>query len=123
LNNTKQTNSGAQLLYPYVRYLPNAHKELVITTKGKPGPDGRWLDLGNGFGLHLGDANKVTAMGAHKKLDTPMKVAKAKKALSLFFKGHSGYGGLGGGHGAKTKAGLRNQEWSSKSERQEPPYW
>jgi hypothetical protein len=54
-------------------------------------------------------SNKVTAMATHNKLDTPMEVAKAKKALSVFFKGHSGYGGLGGGHGAQTKAGLRNE--------------
>jgi hypothetical protein len=72
------------------------------------GHDGRWFDLGNGFGLHLGDANKVTAMAAHKKLDTPMKVAKAKNTLSVVFKGHSGSGGLGGGHGARTKASVRN---------------
>jgi hypothetical protein len=76
LNNTKQTNSGTQLLYPYVRYLPNAHKEdfLAARPKGSRAPDGRWFDLGNGFGLHLSDANKVTAMAAHKKLGTPRKL-------------------------------------------------
>ena len=60
LNNTKQTNSGAQLLYPHVGYLPNAHKEhfLPARPKGSKGQDGRWLDLGNGLGLHLSDANK-----------------------------------------------------------------
>ena len=44
LNNTKQTNSGAQLLYPYVRYLPNASKKHFLTArpKGSKGPGGRW---------------------------------------------------------------------------------
>jgi hypothetical protein len=44
LNNTKRTNSGAQLLYPYVRYLPNASKKHFLTArpKGQGGHDGRW---------------------------------------------------------------------------------
>jgi hypothetical protein len=46
-------------------------------------------------------------MEAHKKL-TSGKLAKAKSDLSVFFKGHSLRGGLAGGHGAKTKAALRN---------------
>ena len=60
LNRTAQTTSATQLLYPYVRYLPNAHKEhfLAARPKGSKGQDGRWLDLGNGLGLHLSDANK-----------------------------------------------------------------
>jgi hypothetical protein len=67
------------------------------------------LDLGNGFGLHLSDANKRMAMEAHKKLDTPAKLAKKVKSdLSLVFKGHSQRGGLAGGHGAATKAAVRN---------------
>jgi hypothetical protein len=64
LNKTAQTTSAPQLLYPYVRYLPNAHKEhfLAASPEGHKGPDGRWMDLGNGFGLHLGDENKRMAM-------------------------------------------------------------
>jgi hypothetical protein len=34
LNNTKQTNSGAQLLYPYVRYLPSAAKSVEPLAAG-----------------------------------------------------------------------------------------
>jgi hypothetical protein len=68
LNNTRQTNSAPQLLYPYVRCLPNASKEQFLTArpKGQRGIDGRWLDLGNGFGLYLSETNKATAMAAHK---------------------------------------------------------
>jgi hypothetical protein len=46
LNNTRQTNSGTQLLYPDVRCLPNASKKHFLTArpKGPRGPDGRWLD-------------------------------------------------------------------------------
>jgi hypothetical protein len=49
-----------------VRYLPNAHKEyfLAARPKGQRGIDGRWFDLGNGFGLHLGDANKGDGNGS-----------------------------------------------------------
>jgi hypothetical protein len=65
LNSTGLTNSSAQLLYPHVRYLLNAHKEhfLAARPKGQKGPGGRWLDLGNGFGLYLSDANKRAVMG------------------------------------------------------------
>jgi hypothetical protein len=49
-------------------YLPNAHKEHFLAARPKvKGHGGRWVDLGNGFGLHLSDANKRTAMEAHKK--------------------------------------------------------
>ena len=53
LNKTAQTTSATQLLYPYVRYLPNASKKHFLTArpKGSMGPDGRWFDLGNGFGV------------------------------------------------------------------------
>ena len=48
-------------------------------------------------------------METHSKLDTPSKLGKAKHdLLSVFFKGHSRRGGLAGGHGAKTKAAVRN---------------
>jgi hypothetical protein len=30
LNNTRQTNTGTQLLYPHVRYLPNAHTRNIF---------------------------------------------------------------------------------------------
>jgi hypothetical protein len=110
LNNTKQTNSGAQLLYPYVRYLPNASKKHFLTArpKGQVGSDSRWYDVGNGFGVCLSDENKRMAMETHTKLDTPPKMGKAKHDLSVFFKGHSRRGGLAGGHGATTKAAVRN---------------
>jgi hypothetical protein len=94
-----------------VRYIPNAHKEhfLAARPKGSKGQDGRWLDLGNGFGLHLGDANKRRdAMEAHKKLDTSAQLAKAKSDLFFFFKGHSQRWGLAGGNGTATKAARRN---------------
>jgi hypothetical protein len=88
LNSTRQTNSSAQLLYPHVRYLPNAHKEhsLEARPKGHSGPAGRWVDFGNGFGLYLGDANKRMVMETHKQLDTFQKVRKAKYMLSRFSK-------------------------------------
>ena len=91
-------------------YTPNAHKEhfLAARPKGQGGHDGRWLDLGNGFGLHLSDENKATAMAAHKKLDTPRKLSSAKEALAVFFKGHSKPGGLAGGRGPATEAAVRN---------------
>jgi hypothetical protein len=110
LNNTRQTNSATQLLYPYVRRLPNASKKHFLTAKlkGQGGKDGRWLDLGNGFGLHLSDENKAAAMAAHSKLDTPAKLQAAKHDLSVFFKGHSRRGGLAGGHGTVTEAAVRN---------------
>jgi hypothetical protein len=66
------------------------------------------LDLGNGFGLHLSDENKATAMAAHKKLDTPVKLRTAKQALSVFFRGHSRRGGNKSGRGCVTKASVRN---------------
>jgi hypothetical protein len=113
MNDTRLTNSSAQLLCPYVRYLPNAHKDHFLAARpevgGHPnGIDSRWVDLGNGFGLLLSEANKKMAMAAHEKLDTSIKVTQAKNKLSVVFKGHSQPGGLAGGHGAKTKAALRN---------------
>ena len=66
------------------------------------------MDLGNGFGLHLSDANKRMAMEAHKKLDTPAKLKGAKRDLAVFFRGHSQRGGLAGGHGTMTEAAVRN---------------
>jgi hypothetical protein len=39
LNRTAQTNSAAQLLYPYVRYLPNAHREYFLANN-PPMPKG-----------------------------------------------------------------------------------
>jgi hypothetical protein len=89
LNKTAQTTSATQLLCPYVRYLPTASKKHFLTArpKGQSGHDGRWYDLGNGFGVYLGDENKRTAMETHSKLGTPAKLKKAKYALSTFFKG------------------------------------
>jgi hypothetical protein len=88
-----------------VRYLPSAYKEHFLAAKLKDptGPGGRWLDLGNGFGLYLSDANKRMAMKTHNQLDTPSKLKQAKHVLSLFFKGQRSWGGYGG-HGAPTKA-------------------
>ena len=96
LNRTAQTTSATQLLYPYVRYLPNASKKHFLTArpKGQVGKGGRWYDLGNGFGVYLSDENKRMAMETHSKLDTPSKLGKAKHDLSVFFKGHSRRGGL-----------------------------
>jgi hypothetical protein len=73
-----------------VRCLPNASKKHFLTARPKSinfgrGLDGRWLDLGNGFGLHLSDENKATAMAAHTKLDTPAKLSGAKRDLAVFF--------------------------------------
>jgi hypothetical protein len=88
LNKTAQTTSAPQLLYPYVRYLPNAYKEHFLAAGPKvKGHDARWVDLGNGFCLHLSDDNKRVAMATHSKLDTPAKLKQAKHALSTFFKG------------------------------------
>jgi hypothetical protein len=110
LNNTKQTNSGAQLRYPYVRYLPNASKKHFLTArpKGSRGPDGRWFDLGNGFGVYLSDENKRMAMEPHSKLDTPAKLQTAKRDLPVFFKGHCRRGGNKSTWGSATKAAVRN---------------
>jgi hypothetical protein len=111
LNRTAQTTSATQLLYPYVRYLPNASKKHFLTArpKGQVGSGGRWYDLGNGFGVYLSDENKRMAMETHSKLDTPAKLQTAKRDLSVFFKGHSRRGGLAGGRGPMTKAAIRNR--------------
>jgi hypothetical protein len=110
LNKTAQTTSATQLLCPYVRYLPNAHKEhfLAARPKGQRGNDARWLNLGNGFGLHLGDENKRTAMETHSKLDTPAKLQQAKYYLSTFFKGRVNKVGDKTKQ-YRTKAALRNR--------------
>jgi hypothetical protein len=103
LNNTRQTNSGTQLLYPYVRYLPNASKKHFLTArpKGPRGPGGRWQNAIRGFGFRGGGGLYVRP-----------RQAPGKKVCSIFDIRHPGLwfsvnnfrGGGGGGLHARPRS-------------------